>query len=120
MAAAFPSPFKAGLFGRCPACGKGALYEGVLAVAAQCNLCKLNLQAQDSGDGPAFFVITIVGFLVVALAAWVELTYTPPLWLHLVLWVPFVLITSIVLLRFFKAWLIAWQYQRIGFDDESS
>lgn len=73
--------------------------------------------AQDSGDGPAFFVITIVGFLVVGLAAWVEIAYTPPFWLHMLLWIPFILIVSILLLRLFKSLLISYQYHHnIGFD----
>ena len=30
--------------------------------------------------------MSIVGIVVVALALWVEFTYEPPIWVHLVLW----------------------------------
>ena len=41
-----------------------------------------------SGDGPAVFVILIIGFIVVGLALWMEVSYNPPLWLHFMLWIP--------------------------------
>ena len=54
-----------------------------------------------------------------ALAMFVEFTFTPPMWLHLVYQVPFVLIASVYLLRPFKAFLIALQYRSrtAGFED---
>jgi uncharacterized protein (DUF983 family) len=110
------SAFRAGLLQRCPACSKGKLYRGLLAVTDQCSACGLNLQARDPGDGPAFFVITFFGFVVVALAVWFEFAFTPPLWAHAALWIPFVSLGSILLLRITKALLIAYQYKlKIGF-----
>ena len=116
-----PHPFVAGLLCRCPKCGKAPLFAGLLAVRDQCEQCGLNLEARDPGDGPAFFVITILGVLVVALAVWVEFTFEPPLWVHAVLWIPFILIGSVLMLRVFKSLLVAYQYHhRIGFDDPRS
>jgi uncharacterized protein (DUF983 family) len=71
----------------------------------------LPLAAQDSGDGPMFFALVIVGFLAVGCAAVTELHYQPPLWVHAVLWIPFTIAACIVCMRFFKAWLIAMQYK---------
>ena len=34
----------------------------------------------------------IIGFVVVGLALWIEVTYEPPLWLHFLLWIPLALI----------------------------
>lgn len=59
-----------------------------------------------------FFVLVIVGFLSVGLAGYTEIKYAPPYWLQAVLWIPFTLIASIVLMRFFKAWLIALQFRQ--------
>ncbi len=93
------------------------MFSGILQIADKCDSCGLDLRAQDSGDGPTFFVLIIVGFLVVGLASWVEIAYQPPIWLHVLLWVPFILISSIFLLRLFKSLLISWQYrQNLGFD----
>ncbi len=105
------SVLKAGLLSRCPRCGRGKLFAGYLRVARRCNACSLDLEPHDSADGPAVFVMFIVGAIVVALAFWLEFTHAPPYWLHVVLWLPAVVIASLVLLRPAKAILIALQYR---------
>lgn len=105
------SPLAAALLCRCPRCGKGRLYDGLLAVALCCSICGLDLRAQDAGDGPAVFVVLILGGLVVALAILVEVAFAPPAWVHLVLWPPLVIGGAIILLRPLKAGLIALQYR---------
>ena len=69
------------------------------------------MSAQDAGDGPAVFVILFLGFIVVALAAWVEIDFAPPIWVHLMLWTPLILGGAILMLRPLKAGLIALQYR---------
>ena len=96
---------------RCPRCGRGKLFDGFLALRPQCDECGLNFQFIDSGDGPAFFVMSIVGIVVVGLAMWVEFTYQPPLLVHMALWVPLTLVLSFVLVRPAKALLIALQFR---------
>ncbi|OYZ90036.1 MAG: hypothetical protein B7Y01_03115 [Xanthobacter sp. 17-67-6] len=104
------SPIVAGLSGRCPRCGKGKLFKGFLQLAPECDACGLDYSFIDAGDGPAVFVILIGGFLVVALAFWVEVTFEPPLWVHALLWIPGILIVTLGLLRPFKGVLVAMQY----------
>jgi uncharacterized protein (DUF983 family) len=104
------SPIGTGLRCRCPRCGEGRLYAGLLTVRPLCERCGLDFAAVDSGDGPAVFVILILGFLVVGAALWVEIAFEPPIWVHMVLWLPTILVASIALLRPFKAVLIALQY----------
>lgn len=112
------SPWAAGLRCRCPRCGQGPLYRGLLTVREQCTQCGLDLRAQDSGDGPAVFAILFVGAVAVVLALVVEVSFTPPIWVHLVYQIPVVLGLSIAFLRPFKATLIALQYRHktAGFD----
>ncbi|MCC6467987.1 MAG: DUF983 domain-containing protein [Alphaproteobacteria bacterium] len=105
------SPFVAGLQCRCPRCGRGELFDGVLSVAPVCSACGLDLKGQDSGDGPAVFVILILGALVVPMAILVEKLFSPPDWVHFVLWPPVILAGAILLLRPFKATMIALQYR---------
>jgi uncharacterized protein (DUF983 family) len=64
----------------------------------------------DAGDGPAVFVIFITGFIVVFAALAVEFSYQPPYWLHAVMWLPLILITTLLPLRLLKGVLIALQY----------
>jgi uncharacterized protein (DUF983 family) len=96
---------------RCPRCGEGRLFTGVLTVRPSCPACGLDLSAQDAGDGPAVFVVLILGAVVVGLAFWVEIKFAPPLWVHLVLWTPLIIGGAIAMLRILKAWLIAMQYR---------
>jgi uncharacterized protein (DUF983 family) len=96
---------------RCPRCGEGKLFTGLLTVRPVCPSCGLDFSAEDSGDGPAVFVIFILGLIVVGLAAIVELKFAPPIWVHLLLWTPLILGGAILLLRPFKAGLIALQYR---------
>lgn len=103
-------PISVGLRGRCPRCGEGRMFSGMLSVAKRCGVCGLDYDFADAGDGPAVFVILIIGFIVVGLALWLETTYAPPLWLHFVLWIPLTLVLSLLSLRLIKGVLIALQY----------
>ena len=96
---------------RCPRCGDGPLFTGLLTVLPSCIACGLDLSAQDSGDGPAVFVIFFLGAIVVGLAALVELKFAPPLWVHAVLWTPLIVAGAIAMLRPLKAGLVALQYR---------
>ena len=58
------SPWVAGLLCRCPRCGKGPLFDGFLSLAKRCTVCGLDYSFADSGDGPAVFIMLIVGFIV--------------------------------------------------------
>ena len=114
----FPAvpPLRAALGCRCPRCGKGRLFSGLLSVRQACEVCGLDLSVQDAGDGPAVFAILLLGMLVVGLAALVEINFSPPLWVHLLLWAPLILIGAVAMLRPLKAGLIALQYRhrRLG------
>lgn len=103
-------PVNAGLRGRCPRCGEGRLFAGFLGVGKRCVNCGLDYAFADAGDGPAVFVILIIGFIVVGLALWLEVSYGPPIWLHLLLWIPLTLLLSLGALRLIKGVLIALQY----------
>ena len=115
------SPVRAALAGRCPGCGKGKLFSGFLKVADKCEDCGLDFSRHDSADGPAVFVILILGFVVVGLALWVELAFGPPFWLHLVMWLPLVIFVGVAMLRPIKAVLIGLQYKhrREDYHDDS-
>ncbi len=118
------SPFATGLAGKCPRCGQGRLYAGFLTVVERCTACGLDLKKADSGDGPAVFIIFILGFLVVPAALWVESHFAPPMWVHMAIWPPLILGAALGLLRPMKGVLIALQYRHrasesgtIDYDD---
>jgi uncharacterized protein (DUF983 family) len=77
----------------------------------RCSFCGLDYAQADTGDGPAVFIILIVGAIVVFSALVVELVVTPPYWVHALLWPPLVLGLSLGLLRPAKALMMALQYR---------
>ncbi len=106
-----PGVARAALFGRCPRCGKGSLFKGYLTVAPVCGVCGLDYAGFDAGDGPAVFVILIVGAIVAGGALYVEFTYQPPYWVHAVIWIPLICILTFSLLRLMKSLLLVLQYR---------
>ncbi|MDK9697059.1 MAG: DUF983 domain-containing protein [Siculibacillus sp.] len=109
--AAPPSLLRNAVLCRCPRCGEGRLFRGFLTPVPCCEACDLDTRFVDSGDGPAVFVMLAVGFVVVAAALVTEVKYSPPYWVHAVLWLPTILVLSLGLLRPLKALAIGLQYR---------
>ena len=107
-----PGIASAALFALCPECGSRTLFSGLTKFAPRCSACGLDFDQFNVGDGPAAFLTLIIGALVVAMALTVELTWSPPFWVHIVLWVPFTAAVVIWGLRAGKAALLAAEYQR--------
>lgn len=105
------SPVSTGLRGRCPRCGEGHLFDGFLTVKPKCSACGLDYSFADAGDGPAVFVILLAGFIICAMALVVEVKYSPPYWVHAIIFLPLVLIVCLGLLRPLKGVMIAIQYR---------
>ncbi|PCE43841.1 DUF983 domain-containing protein [Rhizorhabdus dicambivorans] len=106
-----PPPLDAALRGLCPRCGAPGLFAGLLRFADRCGGCGLDYRSFNVGDGAAAFLILIVGGLVSLLAILVELKWSPPLLVHLLLWVPLTLILTVGLLRVAKGLLLALEYK---------
>jgi uncharacterized protein (DUF983 family) len=104
------SSIKRGLACRCPRCGKGRLFEGFLTLRPQCEHCGLDYSFIDAGDGPAVFVIFLSGLVVVFASLVVEAVFAPPYWVHAVLWIPLILLTTVGPLRPMKGLMISLQY----------
>lgn len=102
----------AALFGLCPKCGAKTLFSGIASFAPRCRVCGLDYSAFNVGDGPAAFLTLIIGALVTGLALWLELSWHPPFWLHIVLWIPLTAVAVTAGLRISKAWLLQAEYMR--------
>lgn len=111
--AQFPpvNPVSSAMAGNCPRCGQGKLFKGFLGLRNECGNCRLPFQFADSGDGPAVFVIMIVGFVIVGLVLWLELAYAPPIWVHMALWLPLTTVLAAGILRPLKGMMIGLQYK---------
>ena len=76
-----------------------------------CPACGLDLSAEDAGDAPAVFLIFVLGAVAVGIAAWLELEFSPPIWVHIIVLAPLIVGGAIGLLRPMKAGMIALQYR---------
>ena len=95
--------------GACPRCGSPTLFDGWVRFAPKCRSCELDFASYNVGDGPAAFLILIVGAVVVVGALVVDAAFEPPFWVHLI-WIPVAALLTIVGLRGAKAWLLAQEY----------
>ncbi|MBL8641339.1 MAG: DUF983 domain-containing protein [Alphaproteobacteria bacterium] len=106
---------------RCPRCGKGDLFHpglGHLTLQDKCNTCGLDLKKNDSADGPAVFLIFVLGAILVPLALVFESIFSPPLWLHAFLWGGLALTITIASLKPLKSLVISIQYRHRPADWE--
>jgi uncharacterized protein (DUF983 family) len=105
-------PTQAGLRGQCPRCGQGQLFTGALKIKPECNNCGLDFSALDVGDGAVVFVVMFTNIIVLGGALAFENTFSPPLWLHILLWPIVILVLCVWLTRLIKGVLLAHQYVR--------
>ncbi len=107
------APLKLGLACKCPKCGQGDLYKPgfTLTLREHCATCGLDLTRNDSADGPAVFLIFVLGFALVPMALLLESWLHPPLWLHAILWSVVALGLTVGTLRPLKAYIIALQFK---------
>lgn len=107
-----PAAAQAALLGLCPQCGAKTLFDGAIKFAPRCSACGLDFTRFNVGDGPAAFLTLIIGALVVGLAAWLEFSAHPPVWVHVLIWPAFIAGATIGGLRISKAWLLQAEYWR--------
>nr|WP_230483283.1 DUF983 domain-containing protein [Sphingomonas sp. Leaf21] len=90
----------------------GPLFSRHLAsFADRCSACGLDFTRFNVGDGPAAFLTLILGTVITIAAIVVELTLHPPLWLHMLIWLPLTAIGVIYSLRLAKGALMAAEYR---------
>ena len=105
---------------KCPKCKNGDLYKPGLTMDLRdkCENCGLDFNCNDSADGPAVFLIFILGFLLVPIALFVDSLYSWPVWVHACIWGTVALTLTVGTLRPLKAYIIALQYKHRASDWE--
>ncbi|HTQ33296.1 MAG TPA: DUF983 domain-containing protein [Stellaceae bacterium] len=96
---------------RCPNCGKGRLFGRFLKVVDHCAACGEVMSHHRADDFPAYLVIILIGHVLVPAALIVEIAYSPPLWLHALLWLPLTAISAVALLQPVKGAIVGLQWQ---------
>jgi uncharacterized protein (DUF983 family) len=112
---------KRGFMCRCPRCGQGKLFRAFLKVDDHCATCGLDYTPHRADDLPAYLVIIIVGHIVVPVVLWIETNYSPAVWLQLSIYLPFTLISSLLLLQPVKGAVVGfqWALRMHGFDENA-
>jgi uncharacterized protein (DUF983 family) len=105
-----PSPVASALRGNCPRCDGHGLFVGWVRFAPKCRACGLDFSTFNVGDGPAAFLILVVGAIVVVGALVLDAAAEPPWWVHLI-WIPVAAALTLGGLRLAKAWLLAQEYK---------
>ena len=106
-----PDTTEASLRGLCPRCGAPDLFAGAVRFSERCDACQLDFTQFNVGDGPAAFLIMIVGALVTIGAVLLELSVSPPFWVHILIWVPITIVLVVGLLRLAKGALLVLEYR---------
>jgi len=95
--------------GHCPKCQAKTLFSGWVRFADSCRSCGLDFAGFNVGDGPAAFLILVIGALLTVAALVVDGAFTPPWWVHLV-WIPVGIFLTVAGLRAGKALLLRQAY----------
>jgi uncharacterized protein (DUF983 family) len=113
---------KRGFRCRCPRCGEGKLFRAFLKVGTNCSVCGLDYTPHRADDLPAYLVIIIVGHIVVPMVLWIETNYAPAIWLQMSIYLPFTLISSLLLLQPVKGAVVGfqWALRMHGFDENAA
>lgn len=108
----------AGFQETCPNCKKGMLYNNFLKVTDHCCVCSEALYHHRADDAPAYFTIFIVGHILVPLLVAIEISFQPPIWIHILVWGPLTVLMCYWLLPKIKGALIGiqWANHMHGFD----
>jgi uncharacterized protein (DUF983 family) len=109
----FWDTFLAGVNCKCPKCSDAQLYPSLLSFKMKdtCESCRLDLTQNDSADGPAVFLVFVLGLVIVPAALILDLSIQPPMWVHGVLWAPLTVLLSVVTLKPVTSYILALQYK---------
>ena len=87
---------------KCPNCGKGKIFSGYLNINISCSNCNEELSIYRTDDFGPWLSIVLSGHIIIPLVLAMEQTYAPALWIQAALWIPFTLITVLILLPISK------------------
>ncbi len=106
---------------KCPNCGKGAMFRKYLKVVDICASCDEDLSHQRADDAPPYFTILIVGHIILPIALGSEKMWHLSTMTHLMLWLPSILILSLVLLPAIKGAIVGlqWSLRMHGFGGDA-
>lgn len=97
--------------GRCPNCGRAPLFAGWLRQVDVCAVCDAPLGSIRADDAPPYFVVFIVGHLVIGLAVLVDGIADLSVAAEIAIFLPLTAVLALALLRPVKGALIGLMLQ---------
>lgn len=99
-----------GLLNSCPACGSGKLFRAYLKTVDNCAACGEAMHHHRADDLPPYIVIMILGHVLVGGYMMTDLIYPVSEWVHLAIWAPIGVITSLLSLQPVKGGVVGLQW----------
>lgn len=105
-----------GALGRCPKCGEGRLFGRFLKVVERCSVCGEPYGHYRADDAPPWLTILLVGHITVPVILFVEETFEPPPWVEFAVYLPLVLLLTLLILPRCKGVILAilWRMKAEG------
>ena len=100
-----------GLLGRCPKCGKGAMFRAYLSVNPRCPVCGEDLSGERADDAPAFLTLLVaclVGCAGVLLTD--DASSQMPLLAVALFWLVVTAVVSLMVLPRIKGGVVGYQW----------
>ena len=110
---------KRGFLGKCPSCGKAALFASYLKQVPACPVCGAEFARIRADDAAPWLIIIIVGHLFLPIAFFVNLEAIMPFWAGVFTWAALFSALSLVVLPRAKGMFIAmlWVTRAPGVDN---
>ena len=99
-----------GFFKRCPNCGDGSVFRAFLKPVDACSVCAEPYSHIRADDFPPYLTIVLVGHIIVPLELIAEKMFVPPIWVHMVLWLPLTIGLMLWFLPRLKGMVLAWMW----------
>lgn len=112
---------KRGLLNTCPACGSGKLFRAYLKPVDTCAACGEEIFHHRADDLPPYLVIIVLGHVLLGGFMMTDLVFPASDWVHLAIWVPIAIITSLITIQPIKGGVIGlqWALRMHGFGGDA-
>jgi len=107
----FSRLFKIVILGLCPHCINSSTFTNFFIIKKKCENCSEDYSEYHLGDADTFFVILIVGIIIMVGILYTEFNYKPDLVIQLIIWLPMTILLSLLIKRPVKSLFLYSAYE---------